>query len=83
MLSFWGLLGLVDLKMYTCWSLMYLVFTRMPSESYRRRLRSLRSVFVTSFDRYLTAFYLDLVQSDYLAGSVWNLSVTYQALFFF
>ena len=32
---------------------MYLVFTRMPGESYRRRLRSLLRVCVTSVSMYI------------------------------
>ena len=39
---------------------MYLVFTRMPGESYCRRLRSLwLCLCVTSFERWLTPLFVD------------------------
>ena len=38
---------------------MYLLFTRMPCENYRRRLGSLLFVFVTSFERKLTPLCVD------------------------
>ena len=40
--------------------LIYLFFTRMPGESYRRRLRSLLPCLcVTSFERFLTSLCID------------------------
>ena len=39
-IGFWGLISLLELEDVPLVEFMYLVFTRMPCESYRRRLRS-------------------------------------------
>ena len=40
-IGFWGLISLLELEDVPLVAFMYLVFTRMPGESYRKRLRSL------------------------------------------
>ena len=49
---------------------MYLVFARMPGESYRRRLRSY--VCLTSLERLLRPFWVGFFLTVYAFGSNWS-----------
>ena len=45
---------------------MYLVFTRMPGENYRKRLKSLMLCLCDVFDRQLTPLFADFVDSVFV-----------------